>query len=126
MKISKLSPGKYKFDYRLNNKRNKTIVNCNQKDALKLKKQLEYQIGAEKLGLTVLKKKNPPIKQLVAHFLEEKKKQNLRKATMDGYTYILSLIGYKLKTKLNQYKPETYNSYVKTLNVFYNWYIQGL
>ena len=113
MKITKLSPGKYKFDYRLNNKRNKTIVNCNQKDALKLKKQLEYQIGAEKLGLTVLKKKNPPIKQLVVHFLEEKKKQNLRKATLDGYTYILSLIGYKLKTKLNQYKPETYNSYVK-------------
>ena len=41
-----------------------------------------------------------------AYWKEEKKKQNLRKATLDGYTYILSLIGYKLKTKLNQYKPD--------------------
>jgi site-specific recombinase XerD len=121
VKITKIKAGKYKFDYRIGIKRSVRIIKCDAKDVKKLKKQIEHQIIAIKLGLIEEVKKNPKEQTLVPKFLKEKKKENLRPSTLDRYKYSLSLLGSKLKTKLNAFSPSTYNSYVNDLNVFYNW-----
>lgn len=121
MKITKIKAGKYKIDYRIGGQRKREWVNCDSKTILKIKQQIEHQIIAVKLGLIKEVKKNPKEQTLIPKFLKEKKKENLRQSTLDRYKYSLSLIGSKLKTKLNAFSPSTYNSYVNDLNVFYNW-----
>ena len=116
-----ITAGKYKLDYRIGKKRVIKIVKCDARSVKKLKQQIEHQIIAIKLGLIEEVKKNPKDQTLVPQFFKEKKKENLRQSTLDRYKYSLSLLGSKLKTKLNGFSPSTYNSYVNDLNVFYNW-----
>ena len=121
MKITKIKAGKYYIDYRIGEERIRFTESCSAETIKKIKSSIEYKIIAYKHGLLDEVKKNPKEQTLIPKFLKEKKKENLRQSTLDRYKYSLSLIGSKLKTKLNAFSPSTYNSYVNDLNVFYNW-----
>jgi len=82
MKIRRLKPNLYEFDYYLGGKRHRPTVNGSKDVVKKLKKKLEYLIGAEKLGIKVTLPL-PPLDKAFKQYQEFQQSKNLSQGTID-------------------------------------------
>ena len=129
MKIRKVKPNCYEFDYTVGGKRTRKTVRASKEVVKKLKRELEYLIGAEKLGITI-SKPLPPLSKAFKQYKEYQISKNLSKGTLAQDAQSWDVIK-KCPTKdltlflsKQNYSVSTCNMRLRHAKAFFRWCIK--